>query len=103
IVILTSNAHAEKITEITKAVEDHYEQLNAIKGYLADTQVFRPEIIGRIDKVCVFAPLAGMIIAEIALLKIAKLAKDYGVEVKFVDTQLVVNILAANQKISRFG
>ncbi|MCP4915117.1 MAG: ATP-dependent Clp protease ATP-binding subunit [Oligoflexia bacterium] len=103
IVIMTSNAHAEKIGQIKNQVKDEYEQINAVKSYLTDTKVFRPEIIGRVDKVCVFNPLEGMIIAEIALLKIQKLARDYGLEVEFIDPEILVSILDANKKVSRFG
>src|SRR5206468_3910575 len=65
ILILTSNAHADQIGKIQRDVSDYHEMINAVKGYLADSQVFRPEILGRIDKVYVFQPLQGMVIAEI--------------------------------------
>lgn len=103
IIIMTSNAHAEKIGQIKDQVKDEYEQTNAVKSYLADTKVFRPEIVGRVDRVCVYEPLEGMVIAEIALLKIQKLARDYGLEVKFVETESLIKILEANKKVSRFG
>jgi hypothetical protein len=44
-----------------------------------------------------------MVIAEIALLKIAKLGKDYGLIVKFVAPELLIQALEANVKVSRFG
>jgi ATP-dependent Clp protease ATP-binding subunit ClpA len=103
IIILTSNAHAEEIGRIQKDNTDYHEMVNAVKGYLADTKVFRPEIVGRIDKVYVFEPLQGMVIAEIALLKLAKLAREYGLELQFVSPQLLVEALIAGQKLSRFG
>jgi ATP-dependent Clp protease ATP-binding subunit ClpA len=58
---------------------------------------------GRIDKVYVFQPLQGMVIAEIALLKIAKLGFEYGIEVEFVAPELLVQALVVNEKVSRFG
>ena len=103
IIILTSNAHSEQIGRIQKEVSDSYEMVNAVKGYLTDTKVFRPEILGRIDKVYVFQPLEGMVVAEIALLKLAKLGKEYGLRVQFVAPELVMRALIANQKVSRFG
>jgi ATP-dependent Clp protease ATP-binding subunit ClpA len=103
ILILTSNAHAEQIGRIQKEVSDYHEMVNAVKGYLAESKVFRPEILGRIDRVYVFQPLEGMVIAEIALLKIGKLAEQYGLKVKFVAPELLVRALAANEKVSRFG
>lgn len=103
IIILTSNAHAEQIGKIQRDVSDPYEMINAVKSYLADSQVFRPEILGRIDKIYVFLPLDGMVIAEIALLKIGKLAKEYGMKVQFIAPELILKAMVANQKVSRFG
>jgi ATP-dependent Clp protease ATP-binding subunit ClpA len=101
--ILTSNAHAEAIGKIQNEMTDYHEMLNAVKGELAEAKVFRPEILGRIDKVYVFRPLAGIVVAEIALLKIAKLGREYGLEVQFIAPELILRALAANDKISRFG
>ena len=103
IIVLTSNAHAEQIAQIQTGTPDYHEMVNAIKGYLAESKVFRPEILGRIDKVYVFQPLEGLVVAEIALLKISKLAREYGLQIEFVAPELIVEALAANQKLSRFG
>jgi ATP-dependent Clp protease ATP-binding subunit ClpB len=103
IFILTSNAHAEEIGQIQREVTDYHEMINAVKGYLAESKVFRPEILGRIDKVYVFQPLQGMVVAEIALLKISKLAKEYGLGIQFVAPELIMQALIANDKVSRFG
>jgi ATP-dependent Clp protease ATP-binding subunit ClpC len=103
IVILTSNAHAEQIGKIQSEISDYHEMLNAVKGYLADSKVFRPEILGRIDNVYVFQPLQGVVLAEVALLKISKLAGEYGLKIKFVAPELIMQALLKNEKISRFG
>jgi ATP-dependent Clp protease ATP-binding subunit ClpA len=103
IIILTSNANAEEIGRIQREVSDYHEMVNAVKGYLAESKVFRPEILGRIDRVYVFQPLEGMIIAEIAVLKISKLARQYGLNVQYVAPELLVRALAANEKVSRWG
>ncbi len=103
IVVLTSNAQSEEIARITEGMNDYREVFNAIKGYLAETKVFRPEILGRIDKVYLFKPLSGLVIAEVALLKIAKLGKDYGLTVNFVAPELLLKALEENVKVSRFG
>lgn len=103
IIVLTSNSHAEELTKIAGGIENYHDMLNAIKGYLAEAQIFRPEILGRIDKVYLFKPLEGIVIAEIALLKIAKLGKEYNLKVKFVAPELLVRALEANVKVSRFG
>jgi ATP-dependent Clp protease ATP-binding subunit ClpA len=103
VIILTSNAEADKIAKIKADCPDYLEMVNAIKGHLADTKVFRPEICGRIDKIYVFNKLEGDIVAEIAVLKIQKLAKTYGLAVNFVAPELIFKALMANDKVSRFG
>jgi ATP-dependent Clp protease ATP-binding subunit ClpA len=103
IIILTSNALADSLGPLAKQFDDPIERLNAIKGHLADTQIFRPEILGRIDKVYVFEALQGMVVAEIALLKIKKLGEEYNLCVDFVQPELIAKALSANKKISRFG
>jgi ATP-dependent Clp protease ATP-binding subunit ClpC len=103
IVILTSNAHADQIGKIQDDVHDYYEMVNAVKSYLADAKVFRPEILGRIDRIYVFRPLEGIVIAEIVLLKIVRLAKEYGLTVQFIAPELIMQTLASSSKVARFG
>ncbi|MEK7390508.1 MAG: AAA family ATPase [Elusimicrobiota bacterium] len=103
IVVLTSNAIAEEVAKATQGMTDYHEKLNALKSLLSESKVFRPEILGRIDKVYLFKPLQGMVVAEIALLKIARLAKEYGMKVEFVAPELLMRALEANLKVSKFG
>jgi ATP-dependent Clp protease ATP-binding subunit ClpA len=103
IIILTSNAHAEEIGQIQKEVTDYHEMVNAVKGYLAESKVFRTEILGHIDKVYVFQPLDGEVVGEIALLKIVKLAKEYGLDIEFVAPEQLVQALTTNDNVSRSG
>jgi ATP-dependent Clp protease ATP-binding subunit ClpA len=103
IVILTSNANADEIGKIQEEVKDYYEMINAVKSYLADAKVFRPEILGRIDRIYVFRSLEGIVIAEIAMLKIAHLAHEYGLTVDFIAPELIMQALASSSKVKRFG
>jgi ATP-dependent Clp protease ATP-binding subunit ClpA len=103
IVVLTSNAIADQVAKAVEGMDDYREMLNAIKTLLSESGVFRPEIMGRIDKVYLFKPLEGMIVAEIALLKISRLAGEYGMTVDFVAPELLLQALEANLKVSRFG
>jgi ATP-dependent Clp protease ATP-binding subunit ClpC len=103
IIILTSNAHADQIGQIQEDVKDYYEMVNAVKSYLADSQVFRAEIVGRIDRVYVFRALEGIVIAEIALLKTVRLAHEYGLTVQFVAPELIMQALVSSGKVRRFG
>ena len=103
IIIMTSNSQAEKIVTIKNSTQDKYEQLNEIKSHLVDTNLFRPEIMGRVDKVCVFDALKPEFIAEISLLKLQKLARDYSLEVKFIDPEALIKVMDKNLKVAKFG
>jgi ATP-dependent Clp protease ATP-binding subunit ClpA len=103
IIILTSNAESDAISKLQEQIDDYHEMVNAVKSHLADTQVFRPEIVGRIDKVYVFKPLAGIVIAEIVVLKMEALAKEYDLELAYVDPQLIVEAMEKGNKLSKFG
>jgi ATP-dependent Clp protease ATP-binding subunit ClpC len=103
IIILTSNAEAEVTGRLQREIEDYDEMVNAVKSHLVSTGTFRPEIIGRIDRVYVFRPLTGIVVAEIAILKIANAAAEYGLELAYVDPLLVWEAMQKGNKLSRFG
>jgi ATP-dependent Clp protease ATP-binding subunit ClpC len=103
IVILTSNAQADQLAKGTAGMTDPHEIINIVKSTLAESHAFRPEILGRIDRVFMFKPLEGLVVAEITLIKIAKLGKEYGLAVDFVAPELVLQALENNVKVSRFG
>lgn len=103
IIILTSNAQAEALLKIKQETKDPLDQANEVKSHLADSKVFRTEILGRIDRIYLFDALKGPIIAEIALMKIQKLAKDYKLELHFVAPEILMEALRNNAKISKFG
>jgi ATP-dependent Clp protease ATP-binding subunit ClpC len=103
IIILTSNAIAEEMSRLKKQFTDHIELANALKSQLVDNKVFRPEIMGRVDRVCIFDALQGDVVAHIVLLKIKKLAHDYNLALNSVAAESIFEILQKNKKISRFG
>jgi ATP-dependent Clp protease ATP-binding subunit ClpC len=103
IVILTSNAEAEAIGKLQEEMDDYHEMVNAVKSHLAATGKFRPEIVGRIDRVYVFKPLAGMVMAEIVALKMTLLAKEYGLEITYVDPRVIMDAMQRGNKLKKFG
>ena len=103
IIILTSNAEHEAIGKIQEQVKDPYEQIDAIKKHLRDAQTFRAEILGRFDKIYVFRPLPQEVLAEIAALKVIALARQYNLELKYVDPELLYAALVASFKVADFG
>lgn len=103
IIILTSNAEAEAIGRISTEIEDYEEMMNAVKSHLIATGKFRPEILGRIDRIYVFKPLEGMVVAEIAVQKMVIAASEYGLELTFIEPRLVFEAMQKGNKLCRFG
>ena len=103
IIVLTSNAEHEAIGRIQQQINDPHERADAVKKHLRDCKVFRPEIIGRLDRVYVFEPLDGIVLAEIAALKMKTLANQYGVELRFVAPELIVEAMQKGNKLKDFG
>lgn len=93
LIVLTSNAEHESIGKLTEQFDDQFELGNAVRSVLKDAKTFRPEIISRFDQVYVFKPLEGIVNAEIAALKIAKAAEEYGVQIDHIDAEIVYQIM----------
>lgn len=93
LIVLTSNAEHETIGKLTEQFDDQFERGNAVRSVLRDAKTFRPEIISRFDQVYVFKPLEGVVNAEIAALKIAKAAEEYGVEIEHIEPEIVYEIM----------
>ena len=93
VVVLTSNDQHEAIASITKEISDPSELSKAVRSVLRESNTFRPEIISRFDQIYVFRPLSGDVIAEVSALKIAAAAKEYGVEIGFIEPELVAQIM----------
>ncbi|NNN05421.1 MAG: ATP-dependent Clp protease ATP-binding subunit [Elusimicrobia bacterium] len=101
--VMTSNALAEPIAKAVAGMTEYGRIVDAMKTLLAEQGVFRPEILGRVDKIYLFKPLGAMHVAEVALLKIGNLGREYGVEVRFVAPELIIQALEANMHVSKFG
>ena len=93
VIVLTSNAQHDAITKLAQEMDDPAALNSAPKSVLSDAQTFRPELLSRFDHICVFKPLSGMVNAEIAAVKIAKAAREYGVELEFIEPELVYDIM----------
>lgn len=93
IVVLTSNSQHEAIAKLQEQFEDPFELGNAVRGVLRDSQAFRPEIISRFDQVYVFKPLDVEASARVAGIKIANAASEYGVEIEWIDENIVFDII----------
>lgn len=103
IIVLTSNAEADVIDRLRRDISDHAEQTNAIKSHLVSTGKFRPEIMGRIDRICTFHPLDDETTCAIIALKMQVAAREFGLELVEVDPMLIYESFEKGQKLSKFG
>ena len=102
IVVMTSNAEFEAISNLEKQHGDSDELLPAIKAHLNASKLFRPEIFSRIDRIYVFHELEGIVVAEIAAMKMTELASQYGLELKYVEPELILEAMEKTAKFDRY-
>lgn len=103
IIILTSNAEEKAIGQLQNEISDEQELANAAKSHLVASGLFRPEIMGRIDKLYIFKPLSDEVRCEIIILKMSNLAKSYSLELEYVDPGIIFQALQRGNKLSKFG
>ncbi len=103
IIILTSNAEADAITKLSNEISDPQERAAAVKSHLVVSGKFRPEIVGRIDRIYVFAPLDDLTQCEIIALKMQLIASQFGLELDNVDTALIMESFRRGNKLKKFG
>ncbi len=103
IIILTSNAEHEAIGKLAQEIENPDERNDAMKKHLRECKAFRPEIIGRFDRIYSFKPLEGIHIAGIAAIKMVGVARQYGIELAQVDPELILEAMERSEKVKEFG
>ncbi|HEY2413796.1 MAG TPA: AAA family ATPase [Pirellulaceae bacterium] len=97
VIVLTSNVQHEAIGALAQEISDPQELGNAVRSALREAQTFRPEIISRFDQIYVFRPLTDDARNQVAALKIIAAAKEYGVEIGFIDPELVADVVEQSE------
>ncbi|MEO1650470.1 MAG: AAA family ATPase [Pseudomonadota bacterium] len=100
IFILTTNAAAQRISQISS--DDEIEPLEAdrlIKKALGDAQ-FAPEVLSRVDQVFAFRPLSGLDIARVVALEMETLAKQFGLRIASggIDPDILFDAIVALER-----
>jgi ATP-dependent Clp protease ATP-binding subunit ClpA len=94
IIVFTSNVEYQTMAKIQEEhSEDRFTAQAAMKKHLGAQNKFRPELLDRISRICVFKPLEGLAIAEIVAMKMQKVASECGIELQSVAPQLIVKII----------
>ncbi len=97
VIVLTSNLYVEALEALAQQIDDFQELGKAVRSTLRDAKAYRPENISRFDQIYVIRPLTGEVSNEIAALKIIAAAKEYGVEISFIDPVLVADIVMQSE------
>jgi ATP-dependent Clp protease ATP-binding subunit ClpA len=85
IVILTSSEESWALGKLQEEIGDPGELDNEVKSCLVATGRFRPEFLGRLDKVYIFKELDRLAFGGVAELKTKDVARAYGLELVHID------------------
>lgn len=103
VIVLTSNAEFQACLDMYETIQDQDELDNAIKNHLVATANWKPEIMGRIDRVYVYKPLPLPVMAEIVALKFESLAGSFDLTLEHIDVSLILRTLQQSEKVKDFG
>ena len=93
VIILTSNVEHEALAQLDGQTDDPLELDQQVRTVLRDAKAFRPEIVSRLDHIFLFRQLDQDAIARVTALKIVKAAEQYGVELEYIEPEIVQQIL----------
>jgi ATP-dependent Clp protease ATP-binding subunit ClpA len=97
VVIMTSNLDHEKCAQIAASIPDLETRTRAYKEHFNARGFARPEILDRIPDIVYFAPLPVDVLAEVAMLKIVALIKEYKLRPTKIDPQAAFQLVMAVQ------
>lgn len=101
VIVLTSNAEHQKLSELSKQITDKQDLTRATKDTLLS--VFKPEQLARIDEIFLFRPLDTWAVAQVAGKFLFGFAADCGVELVDCDTALLIDLVRRHEKQSDYG
>ncbi len=97
VIVLTSNVEHERLGQLREQIDDSRELASAVRSALAESRVFRPEIVSRFDQIYVFQPLDDATRARVAGLKVAQAGEEFGVAIRRIDPQIVFEIVTEGE------
>lgn len=102
IFILTSNAATDVLTSLQKDFASDPDGLRMASVNALKESGFAPEVLNRIDRIFVFAALAGLDVARVCALEMEAMIRGYGLQVAGggVDPEIIVQLM---QRYRRMG
>lgn len=101
IFILTSNAATEALAQATRDYAKDQDALRHNSVNVLNEAGFAPEVLNRIDRIFVFAPLAGLDIARVCALEMEAMIRGYGLAVVDggIDAEIIIQLMQRFKKM----
>lgn len=101
--MLTTNAATDTLAELSRQFAAEPDELRRSSVGALREAGFAPEILNRIDRVFVFAPLQGLDIARVAALEIEDMIRGYGLEVASggIEPQVLLTLMKRYDQLGR--
>jgi ATP-dependent Clp protease ATP-binding subunit ClpA len=101
IFILTSNAATEALAQASRDYAKDQDALRHNSVNVLNEAGFAPEVLNRIDRIFVFAPLAGLDIARVCALEMEAMIRGYGLAVVDggIDAEIIIQLMQRFKKM----
>ncbi|MHB1592359.1 MAG: AAA family ATPase, partial [Sulfuricella sp.] len=102
IFILTTNAAIDSLEDIRHQHSQDPDEMRRAATNVLKEAGFAPEVLNRIDRIFVFARLAGLDIARVTLLEIERMIQSYGLNVadQGIDAEILYRLMQRQTKLA---
>ncbi|HEX5243258.1 MAG TPA: AAA family ATPase [Tepidisphaeraceae bacterium] len=99
--VLTTNAAVDALADLSRQYANEPDELRRSADSALRAAGFAPEVLNRIDRIFVFAPLAGIDIARVAALEIESMILGYGLEISAggINPQILLDLVYRQRKL----
>lgn len=99
--VLTTNAAVDALADLSRQHANDPDELRRSADSALRAAGFAPEVLNRIDRIFVFAPLAGIDIARVAALEIESMIRGYGLEISAggINPQILLDLVYRQRKL----
>ncbi len=102
IFVLTTNAAIDALEDIRRQHSQDQDEMRRAATNVLKESGFAPEVLNRIDRIFVFARLAGLDIARVTLLEIERMIQSYGLAVadQGIDAEILYKLMQRQTKLA---
>ena len=102
IFILTTNASIDSLEDIRHQHSQEPDEMRRAATNVLKEAGFAPEVLNRIDRIFVFARLAGLDVARVTVLEIERMIQSYGLNVadQGIDAEILYRLMQRQTKLA---